>query len=55
MGKSIKESIEDKRIHHQLLPMRVDYEDGLDPVEDIRIMLKIFFFVFIIKFSPGYY
>ncbi len=32
LGQNIKQSIDAKRIHHQLVPMRVDYERGLDQV-----------------------
>jgi len=32
MGQSVKESIAARRIHHQLEPMRVEYEEGLSKV-----------------------
>lgn len=31
MKKSLEESINAKRIHHQLMPMKIEYEKGFDP------------------------
>ena len=32
LNNTIKETIDAKRVHHQLVPMRVDYEQGLEQV-----------------------
>ena len=32
LNETIKETIDAKRIHHQLIPMTVDYEEGLSQV-----------------------
>ena len=41
LGQDIKESIDAKRIHHQLLPMRVDYETGLEQVRELGFSITI--------------
>ena len=39
LGKSIFDSIQNKRIHHQLLPMELEYEQGFDQV--VKLFIKL--------------
>ena len=32
LGKDIKTAVDEKRIHHQLAPMELEYEEGLEEV-----------------------
>lgn len=40
LKQSLKEATDSKRFHHQLLPMNVMYEDGIDPniIDGLRKM-----------------
>ena len=40
LGEDIKKAIDARRIHHQLVPMRVEYEKGLPKVRNFILICK---------------
>ena len=32
LGQSVKEAVDARRLHHQLVPMEIEYEDGVTKV-----------------------
>ena len=42
MGQTVKEAVDARRLHHQLVPMEIKYEDGVTKVtlDEISLNLK---------------
>ena len=36
LGQNVKEAVDARRLHHQLFPMNLNYEDGITTVGDCR-------------------
>ena len=34
LGQSVKEAVDSRRLHHQLIPMELKYEDGVTKVRN---------------------
>ena len=43
LGQNVKEAVDARRLHHQLFPMNLNYEDGITTVGDNIIMLIIIY------------
>ena len=37
LGQNVKEAVDARRLHHQLFPMNLNYEDGITTVGDCRL------------------
>ena len=43
MGQTVKEAVDARRLHHQLVPMEIKYEDGVTKVTVEEISLDFIF------------
>ena len=43
MGQTVKEAVDARRLHHQLVPMEIKYEDGVTKVTLDEISLDLIF------------
>ena len=38
LGQGVKEAVDARRLHHQLMPMELKYEDGVTKVSSVKLL-----------------